>query len=397
MARPTGPIRIGDPTRPGRARAFGWVVVAVIAAMAVAGCGAAPAPFDPGGSRDPNATPGPLPTADGDTRAPLRFTRAVFTDPAAGGVDALTVLVPDGWQVEGGIEWLPTWIRAAALHTRVLDPATGIEIWYPPVQDFIWFEPPPGLEAPIGSNYQGKLYLPPIADPAEFVARFWMPLDMPQLQGAQLVDIRQVPAVADEFLRQFGGPADAAAYRLRYEYDQGGITWEQDVSFGLLFSGTPELTSWYVNFAYTVRAPKGILDPAAGVISTIVASRTTTPAWEATHRLVQQLFTQGIQQQMADTVAFGETLARHRAESAALQEQVTREREASQDRIAELRRETLGGVETFVDPVNGGLVQLPTGWQTYWVDERGAYLSSDQPGFDPNTLNQGFWQRLERR
>ncbi len=378
-------------TRP-RLRAF-----LIVAAVALAACGGAPRPFESGSAPDPDATPGALPTADGDTRAPIRFTRAVFPDPAADGIEAISVLVPDGWQVEGGVEWLPDWVRAAALHTRVVDPATGTEVWYLPIQDFIWFQAPAGLDAPIGGNYQGKVYLPPITDPAEFVSRFWMPFDLPRLQAARLVGVQQVPAIANEFLGQFGGPADAAAYRLRYEYDQDGQTWEEDVSFALLFSGSAELTSWYVNYAITVRAPKGQLDASAGVISTVIASRTTTPQWEATYRLVQQLFNQGIQQQMADTVAFGETLARHRAESAALQEQVTQERLASQDRIAELRRETLGGVETYVDPVNGGLVQLPVGWNDYWVNPQGGYLTSDQPGFDPNTLNQGFWQRLERR
>lgn len=133
------------------------------------------------------------------------------------------------------------------------------------------------------------------------------------------------------------------------------------------------------------------------MISTVVASRTSTPEWEAIYRLVQRLFTEGIQQQMADTAAFGRTLAQFRAETAALQEQVTQERLASQDRVADLRRETLGGVETYVDPVNRRLVQLPVGWNEYWVNQQGEYLTSDQAGFDPSTVYNGNWQRLDRR
>ena len=112
---------------------------------------------------------------------------------------------------------------------------------------------------------------------------------------------------------------------------------------------------------------------------------------------MQQLFTKGIQQQMADTVAFGRALAQNRAEIQALQNQVTAERQASQDRIAELRRETLGGVQTYDDPVSGAPVQLPVGFNTYWVNQQGEYLTSDQAGFDPNTLNDGFWQQLQPR
>lgn len=325
----------------------------------------------------------------------IRFTPQTFIDPAANGVDAFSVLVPEGWQASGSVQWLPYWSRLAFVQTRVADPATGITIDYLPIQDFLWFPAPAGFEVPIGGNYQGKAYVAPITDPAVFVREFWMPNDLSNLQQAQLISIVDVPAAAAEFVTQFGGPAEAAAYRLRYEYEQDGQVWEQDVSFALLFSGSADLTSWFVNFAYTVRAPKGEIDRNASVISTVVASRISTTEWEATRTLVGQLFYQGLQQQMADTVRFGELLAQYRAESIALQQQVTDDRLASQDRQAEVFRETLGGVETYNDPVNGGLVQLPLGWNTYWVNEQGEYLAVDQPGFDPNTLNDGTWQQLE--
>lgn len=196
--------------------------------------------------------------------------------------------------------------------------------------------------------------------------------------------------------RQRGGPADAAAYRLRYQFRQNGQTGEEDVFLALLDAGSAELVSWYVDFAYSVRAPQGEIDGNHGVISTVVASRTTTPEWEGTYRLVQQLFTQGLRQQIADTAALGRTLAEHRAASAALQQQVT-ERNASPDRIADLRRESLGGVETYVDPVNQELVRLPVGWNEYWVNPQGEYLTTDQPGFDPNTIDNRGWQRLQPR
>jgi hypothetical protein len=333
----------------------------------------------------------------GNAQIRLRFFPQAITDPAAGNLTAMTFLAPDGWQYQGQVQWLPEWSRTAFLQTRVSDPVSGVTVEWLPIQDFIWFPAPAGFNAPIGGNYQGKAYVPPETDPAKFVANFWMPSDLARLQGAQLVSVTQVPQIAEEFKTGFGGPANAAAYRLRYEYDSGGQRWEEDVSFALLFSGSADLTSWYVNFAYSVRAPKGQLDAAAGVVSTVVASRTTTPQWDAIYRFVQQLFTKGIQQQMADTEAFGRTLAQNRAEIQALQDQVTAERQASEDRIAELRGETLSGVQTYDDPVSGAPVQLPLGYNTYWVNQQGEYITSDQAGFDPNSLNDGFWQQLQPR
>jgi hypothetical protein len=141
-----------------------------------------------------------------------------------------------------------------------------------------------------------------------------------------------------------------------------------------------------------------MIDANAGVISTVISSRTTTPEWEATYRLVNQLFTERIQQQLADTRAFGELLNQYRNESQALQAQVTAERQASQDRIAELRGNTLAGIDNYVNPYDQSVVQLPSTWSTYWVNDQGEYIVSDTVGFDPNSVpNIGVWQQLQPR
>jgi hypothetical protein len=388
------------------------IAVAALAVMTTA-CGSASSRFTPSFIIGPGKTPAPV--AGGGTPAPtagastsgggggetpantVRFSRVAITDPQAGNTEAIVFLLPEGWQYDGRVQWALQWERVAYPQTRMFDPSTGITIDWLPIQDFIWFQAPAGFEAPIGGNYQGKVYEPPVTDPAEFVSKFWAPTTLPELQSAQLVSVKQVPELAAEFKKGFGGPAEAAAYRLRYTYQQDGQPWEEDVSFALLYSGNADITSWYVNFAYTERAPQGQLDANAGIISTIVASRTSTPEWEGIYRFVQQLFVKGIQQQMADTVAFGQMLAQYRAEIQALQAQIVADRQASEDRTAQLNGQILSGVTTFNDPVNGGLVQLPNNYNQYWVNDKGEYLSSSQPGFDPNTLNEGFWQQMQPR
>lgn len=325
-----------------------------------------------------------------------RFTRVSFVDPAANNTTAISLLVPNGWQANGGVQWLPTWARLAFLQTSVVDPASGVAIAWLPIQNFMHFTPPPGFDVPIGGNYQGKAFVPPITDPVDFVQQFWTPNDLRELQGAAVQSVVEVPPIANQFLAAFGGPGEARAYRIRYSYSRNGQPWERDVSFALLFSSANGIVSWFVNFAHTASGPRGSLDAYAGLLSTIVASRVTTPEWEANYRIVTQLFYQGIQQQMADTVAFGRLLAQHRAESQQLQQQIVNERAASQDRNSQIFRETLGGVQSFNDPVNRAPVELPLGWSTYWVNQRGEYLAAD-PGFNPNSLNDGTWLQLQPR
>jgi hypothetical protein len=365
---------------------------AIVVALLVGACGAPRGPVGPGFSLLPGvATLPPQALADA-----ILFDPWHITDPFAGGKVAVTYLVPTGWQSSGQVVWLPQWERLADLQTIVSDPASGATIEWLPIQDFIFGQAPVGLEPPIGSNYQGKMWVPPVTDPLQFVADFWMSGPLARLANATLVSAQQVPAVADEFLRAFGGPATAAAYKLRYSFTQNGQPWDEEVNFALLYSTGPAGDSWYVNFAYSVRGPQGVIDELAPVLSTIVASRNTTPEWAAIYRLTQQLFTQGIQQQMADTAAFGRLLAEQRAQTDALQQQIVAERQQSEDRIAEMRGEVLAGVQSFEDPLSGRLVQLPAGQSTYWVNNQGQYFASDQPGFDPNTVG-GGWTQLQPR
>jgi hypothetical protein len=346
---------------------------------------------------DPSLTPeGNQPTGDPDTSQLVRFTPFTVIDPASNGVDAFSMIVPQGWQASGSVQWLPMWARLAMLNTRVVDPTSRLTVEWLPVQNFMFFTPPAGFEVPLNGNYQGKQYTPPITDPLQFVREFWMPNVLSLLQNATVVSVIELPAAVDQALQGSNGQASAGAWRIRYEYEFEGVVWEQDVSFTLLYVGS-DIVSWFVNDAYTVGAPKGVLDRLAGVVSSIVASRRTTVEWEANYRLVLGLFYQGIQQQMADTVAFGQLLAQYRAESQALQQQVFDERMASQDRQAQVFRDTLGGVQPYDDPVNGGIVQLPLGWDTYWVNSQGEYIAVSDPNFDPNSLDDGFWEQLEPR
>ena len=53
-----------------------------------------------------------------------------------------------------------------------------------PIQDFIHFRPPAGLDVPVGGNYQGKAFVPPIRDPERFVRSFWIPSPLGHLAEA---------------------------------------------------------------------------------------------------------------------------------------------------------------------------------------------------------------------
>jgi hypothetical protein len=346
-------------------------------------------------SASPPVTTTPLQPSGPAVSGTVKFSRGVVRDPAAENREAFVFPLPDGWQSEGQIVWQHDRSILTNILVKVSDPKTGTAIEYLPCENFIWF--PPMYSIQPGQNYQGKIYLSPVTDPAQFIQVFWSPQSLSHLRGLRPVRVQELPGLSAEFLRQFGGPGEAHAYRLRYEYDRQGQRWEEDVQLGLLFAGSQQLMSWYVNYAVAVRAPKGQLDRQMPIISAVLGNAKSPPEWAAYRQIVLRHFYQGQNQQIRDTAAFAQKASQYRAEMDEIRRQVVEDRMASQDRIAGYRREILGGVETYQDPYQNERVELPAGYKDYWVNDRGEYLMSEQTGFDPNQGTTANWKRLERK
>jgi hypothetical protein len=341
---------------------------------------------------DPGPPRGPQPAPQGVRK----FVRVSFHDPAANNVEAWIMLIPSGWQMQGRIAWLHEYTVLANAAVRVRDPQSGAELEWLPVQNFVFMPQPPMPMQPF-QNYNGQLWLQPIADGPQFAQVFWMGNSLQHLRQARLVRQEEVPALAAEFIRQFRGPAEARAFRLRYEYQNNGQPWEEEVTFALLYSGNQFATHWQVNYATTRRAPRGMLDRLTPEMNAMVASATTTPMWDATLQICRQLMRQGLMQQIRDNAAFSAQLAQYREHTFNLSQQIHQERMTSMDQRAETFREVLGGIETYKDPYKHELIQLPQGFKKYWVNRQGEYILSDVEGYNPNVGSTDDWRDMQRR
>ena len=104
-----------------------------------------------------------------------------------------------------------------------------------------------------------------------------------------------------------------------------------------------------------------------------------------------------MQQNLQNSVAFGEAARQYRDWSQKNWQQVTDERNASQDRKNFAVRENLGGVQTFASPYGSKQsVELPTTHKYYWTDRQGRVVGTDDPRADPNAGSTGEWSKMER-
>lgn len=104
-----------------------------------------------------------------------------------------------------------------------------------------------------------------------------------------------------------------------------------------------------------------------------------------------------MQQNLRNSTAFAEAARQYRDWSHKTWQQVTAERNASQDRKNSAIRENLGGVQTYVNPYGASQpLELPTTYKYYWVDRQEHVVGTDDPSANPNVGSTQEWRKMER-
>lgn len=104
-----------------------------------------------------------------------------------------------------------------------------------------------------------------------------------------------------------------------------------------------------------------------------------------------------MQQNLRNSTAFAEAARQYRDWSHKTWQQVTDERNASQDRKNSAFRENLGGVQTYANPFGTSQpIELPTTHKYYWVDRQEHVVGTDDPSANPNVGSTQEWRKMER-
>jgi hypothetical protein len=340
---------------------------------------------------------GTAPPARPAAAAPLKFTRLSVRDPGIDNIEAVSLLIPAGWKVEGGVQWYPDYSILASLVMRVSDPQTAVAIEFLPLQNFTWLDRPIFPMQP-GTNYLGNVVWQPIRSAPEFVQTFYAPQSLRHLAGARVVATEDFPKVAEEVARANGGRIEARATRVRYEFaGPGGRPWEEDVYVTLAYVPYDGGTLWSVSSAYSFRAPKGQLDRMTPILHTSIETLRIGRDWYCGYMYVQQLFMKRMNDSIRNARAISDTITKNSEEIRRMFSESYRESCASQDRIGQSWSEYIRGVDTYKNPFEDRPVELPSGYRHAWVNSRGDCVLSNDAGYDPNVGDTIEWRRMERR
>jgi hypothetical protein len=359
------------------------------------------------------------PAAASDSAAVVRFhTVSIMDDPRHIGGEAYRVLAPVEWRVEGSIMWKNAGSDPAAPWVKLIGPARQ-EIGVLPPITFIWNPQMLGARYRPGSFYSGLEVQPPLLDPVQCIKTIIISRYLRNLGSADVVRQEPLPELAEAGRLKYPQPeyknAVFQAGKMRFEYLENGVAMEEDVyvltAAVQVRAGQTVSTLWAPDEIRYSKAPKGTLDAQVPLFQTAMFSLRPNLQWWARLQQVSQELTrfqmqasdagvsQSVQQQAAAADRFA-TL--HRPEqkiSDEMKEMIIKgyqNRQVIMDSINARWDRTIRGVDVYRIPGTGEKIELPSGYNSGWVNKSGEYLVTGSVSYDPNSASSGAWTRLEK-
>jgi len=345
-------------------------------------------------------------------------------DPGMNNIVASTVLVPEGWSLEGGITRQSSQLYNMPVVSDVtISAPDGRAVRFFPSFSFEFNHGSPGQE--MQPTPGGSLYLPLPESPGQWLMQMVQRNPDPTVSDVRLISeevvleltqkLRQQNAQMYQMVEQgnitsapmgYGQQFDSQATKLVLTYKQNGIAVEETVLVTwhyliMIHQGQVSAGSWSINLMRSFRGPAGTNYLADAVLSAIVQSIRTNPVWEAEMQRYWQKLA-GIQQKGAsDRKASWQD---HNRKMQKINSDINdiivggyQERSAASDRIQQQYVDTIRE-ETPYTTSSGETIKLPSFYDQVYTDGNGTYILNNDAFYNPNTdstVNNVSWDRIE--
>ncbi len=190
---------------------------------------------------------------------------------------------------------------------------------------------------------------------------------------------------------------------INIEYDDNGQTYEEEFYGRLDISdvvtptvyGNTEAIIWGAGGLVSFRAPKGKLEESRKIAQTVSSSaRLTKPFYNKLAQVLQMLSDQTYAQ-IYQAGQISRIISQTNDQMIANIDASYRQSQQSADRAKAQFSDYIRGVDHYSDA--GSDVQLPSGYDHAWVNDRGEYILTNSTGYDPGRDYSGNWKQLQRQ
>lgn len=345
-------------------------------------------------------------------------------DPGMNNIVASTVLVPEGWVLEGGITQMPSQVYNMPVVSDVkISAPDGRAVHFYPSFSFEFNHGSPGQM--MQPTPGGSLYLPLPESLGQWLMQMAQSSPDPTVSDLQLISEDDVPELTQQLRQQnaqlyqmveqgnmtsapmgYGSKFDTQATKLVLAYQQNGkaleetilITWQYFIA---IQQGQVSAGGWNINQMRSFRGPTGSSYMTDAVLSAIVQSVRTNPAWEAEMQRYWQKLAR-IQQKGAN-----ERLANQQDHNRKMQKINSdindiiiggyKERSAASDRQHQQYVDSIREETPYSTP-SGETIKLPSFYDQVYTDGNGTYILNNDAFYNPNTdstVNNVNWDRIE--
>lgn len=315
--------------------------------------------------------------------------RTVF-DPAFG-LNASTVMVPDGWLFQGNVQFggPPNLLLSGFIRSTTPDRMTGMEA-YQADANLTWTVGPLGTP-PIGQfDPRGFVFAPPVVGLAYFQQNL-----LPTLRGQhpdyEVLRLQQEPGlinaqsrasvITNQILGTIGAQIEFDAISVLARYRINGQWIEESFTavfqYTHTFAGAFTSTDWGLIGIERTFAPQGTLAETQPLLRTIARSSVPNRDWWIAlnnQRAALQGVIRNSQQDFANFVATQNTL------------------DLQRDAIHQDFVQFIRGTDVFQNPFTGETSELASEGSV-WFSSTGNIVVNADPSFNPNTLVAGNWRR----
>jgi hypothetical protein len=331
----------------------------------------------------------------------------VCVDQQGTGIEAFRLLIPAGWQFQGGVFWTMTNPGMPAVASfRAFNPQglEAVEI-FPNIM-FNWSNDPIArMMFPEGSQYYGSEVRRPM--PAvEALANLIVPRYRGNVPGARILEAVPLAQSDNAFqgavTQGQAGPSDAARVRLSYALNGQPVV--EDV-YGVVevsrmtapgMYGPVEMVYWTADYLYSFRAAADRFDRVTGQFQSIVRSFKLNMDWYARYTQISQQMIQGNIQHIHQIGQASRYYAQASNQASDMIAGSYWDRQKTLDRISSQFSQSIRGVDEYFDPSKGYGVELPGGYNHAWTNALGEYIVTDDSFFNPNIGSSQNWEQMKR-
>ncbi len=317
----------------------------------------------------------------------LKLVKHEVVDKEGTGLVASTYLLPVDWSVQDRLYWEYNDATLPIRFKAVMQNGTGdmgIQV-FPDVRA-VWSSGPTGT-----SGYR---------PPADIISGM-KDLITAERKGKNIQYVSQkIINNANQNTAQ--GRQTYQAGVIRIEYEENGHPIEEefygklDVTSAVMPGAYGNMTSvvWAASGLFACKAEKGKLEDCRKIAETVTtSSRVTKPFYNRLLQIIQLLSDQ-VYAQIYAAGQLSRIISQTNDQMIANIDASYKQTQAAADQSNNQFSDYMRGVDRYTD--GGSEVQLPSGYDHAWINDRGEYILTNTAGWNPGTDFNGNWKQLEK-